>query len=67
MGVYKSNPDVLMLFVEILDEQWAQMWPGTTPENDVRSQSRTGIGMKRPGDLRADDGSGQNSLTEARL
>lgn len=66
-GVYKSTPDVLMLFVDILDKQWTQMWPGTTPENDVRSQSRTVIGMKRPQNLVADDGSGQNSLTEARL
>ena len=66
-GVYKTNPDVLMLFVHILDSQWAQMWPGTTPENDVRSHSRTVIGTKRPGNMVADDGSGQNSLTEARL
>ena len=66
-GVYKTNPDVLMLFVHILDSQWAQMWPGTTPENDVRSHSRTVIGTKRPGNMVADDGSGQNQLTEARL
>ena len=66
-GVYKTNPEVLMLFVHILDSQWAQMWPGTTPENDVRSHSRTVIGTKRPGNMVADDGSGQNSLTEARL
>ena len=67
LGVYKSNPDVLMLFVDILDKQWGQMWPGNTPEHDVRSQSRTVIGTKRPGNVVADDGSGQNSLTEAKL
>ena len=66
-GVYKSTPEALMLLADILEKQWRDMWPGTGPGNVVRSVSRTVVGSKRPGNVTADDGSWQYSLTEAKL